>query len=635
MPIYKGSNKIGAIYKGSNKIDKDYKGSVLVYSSAYWLSYSFENLYYSLIPTTVSGKTVQNKLRIVNIEGNSVVENQLVQNGDFESLTGWEYSPAPTISNNIATVTVPSGRTISLYQEILKTSGHKYVVIASIKSSTAQNLKINWGSILETISLTTNWQKFVIFVSTIPGGNNNLNFTNTGLVADSTIDFKNIMVIDLTQMFPFDTPTTLSDVRVQALLNRGYIEYNAGSIESVNISEFSSEPYNLCDETFESGTIYQGSDISSSTAKRTPSANKIEVFGGQSYTIEGDYTGDYFIFEFDSNMNQIKRDENNNSLGGSATLLDNCKYVRLVVPSNATQICFHRTGTRTGYAPYTQPQTLTLHYQGSGAGTAHDTMAISGSNVVFTKNVSSATIKDILPSDNYWSKSSSIGWYSLPAKSIVKRPPNDSTAANILIVGYKTATSAYSSDMTCALRESDGRLWIANSAWSSWTGTQVSDVVKDLEMNYELATPQTITIPLDHCGVVDLGSLNDLTVLSAGTANERVYIPFNLAKMPINSSTVANIYCSKFMSASVDDVYGHFKDNIISIHNSNGGIYLYSNAYIGKTAQEISALLSGIYLYYETTDESDINTQIKIEAGGTITTDSNVLTDVDVEVKCK
>lgn len=74
--------------------------------------------------------------------------------------------------------------------------------------------------------------------------------------------------------------------------------------------------------------------------------------------------------------------------------------VIIICPAAPTQgltvtirdIAFHKTGTRTGYAPHAQPYTLPFKYQGSGVGTAHDTLEITDTEYVFTKNMADADL---------------------------------------------------------------------------------------------------------------------------------------------------------------------------------------------------------------------------------------------------
>ena len=77
MPLIIGTTNIGDIYKGTTKIDSVYKGTTLVYTSGTWEQWYQTFLYNALIPQTINSKNVLNQAKVVKVEGNGVVENQL------------------------------------------------------------------------------------------------------------------------------------------------------------------------------------------------------------------------------------------------------------------------------------------------------------------------------------------------------------------------------------------------------------------------------------------------------------------------------------------------------------------------------------------------------------------------------
>ena len=83
MPLKLGTTNIGAIYKGTTPISAIYKGTTLVFSSYSWQEYLYEYLYHNLVPTNINSKSVQDKAKLVEIQGNSCVVNQLLQNGNL------------------------------------------------------------------------------------------------------------------------------------------------------------------------------------------------------------------------------------------------------------------------------------------------------------------------------------------------------------------------------------------------------------------------------------------------------------------------------------------------------------------------------------------------------------------------
>lgn len=415
-------------------------------------------------------------------------------------------------------------------------------------------------------------------------------------------------IVDLTQKYPFDTPTSLTDKRIVAYLNEGYHSFNSGTIKDSILGEIGSEPYNLFDEQWEAGGINDTTGQNENDNGVVRSSNYIEVAGGFQYTLESDSSSqghNHKVFEYDENHNFIQK-QNTYYATGNFTLTNKTKYIRLAQWNGAySTTCFHRTGTRTGYALHTAPQKIQLPapIPMSGVGIAKNSLEITSSAYVFTRNVS--VLKTF----------ASMGFTYDSNDLVFKKQLTDMNSSNtqdFLNTYYKFVNITTISAMNNGEIGKAGQwLYIKDTSTTDPTALQGT-------IQCQLATPQVISIPKKHLGVVDLGTLTP-SILSSGTANERVYLPFSLAKKPADDNTIANIYCSKYMSAKNNDVYLHTQDNIIAIHSSNGGIYIYSSSFIGKTTSEIAQLLSGIYLFYETnTEVQDFTNKMNVEKGGTI-----------------
>lgn len=143
----------------------------------------------------------------------------------------------------------------------------------------------------------------------------------------------------------------------------GYSE----SIKSTIVSKIESWGYNLFDGELEIGAIDRatGQDIANANSLR--SKNYIPVVAGKTYTLETNLSASQFtegyILEYDKDKNYIGYQVFNRPVSGTVnqkTLSNDTRFVRLryygttnlggVIPANET--CFHRTGSRTGYAPY-------------------------------------------------------------------------------------------------------------------------------------------------------------------------------------------------------------------------------------------------------------------------------------------
>ena len=581
------------------------------------IPYSFSYLYYSLIPTSVNGRNVGNYLKITKVYGNSVVENQLA---DFTTDFGTKIVNGITIDTDLinktiryhgtATANASCGFITSSNNKDNLIVGHKYL----IKFNKIGNSDNSVWSIVG-LGGTNRTIQDGIYNGTSSSQYGQILIYN-GKQVDFTIKYE---IIDLTQMFPFDTPTTLDDVRIQALLNRGYIDYNSGEIKSVDISEFSSEPYNLFDDEWQLKTINPSTGQETDSDRGLSSVNHISVLPNTSYTLEdgniSGYSYKYFDY-YDKDKNFISSVNTSISENMTQTTPNNCFYIKIYylkpsgqsweIPTNS-QVCLHRTGTRTGYAPYTQPQTLPFIYQGNGAGTSHDTFEITSSEYVFTKNNAFADLHTL----SFGGVGNNVYYATLPT---AKADTGQGNMPKILCDKYEVisaisggAWQSETRDKVISLGYDTARVYVRDTSI-----TQASDIIGTLQ--YELATPQVIHIPKKHLGIVDLGSLN----WTYQSNNGRWYSNGiqSSVKVPINDAQTPNMYNKNYMTKSYNN-------------KQNGYIYLSTGGTLFVYTTDSVNMPTG-YLFYETESEvADIETQIQVEAGGTITSDSDVLPSID------
>ena len=410
MPIYKGNSQIIGIFKGTDEIVRRYKGSNLYYEAFTWEQYLYEFIYNSLVPTTINNKQVKNKARVNTIYANGVIENQLVDTITFYGGSNIA-SRSGSGTNELTVVSDGNGNliaTLKTIQQSLQNTTHKYLIKYYIETSVSgMTFKSYFISSYQNIlPNTTNVFSVIATGSTI----NDLylhNITISGNLQNGDTFKIKMNITDLTQMFGTGNEhTSLSDNRIQKILNSGYIPYNTGTYKGTDISEISSEQYNLFDGELESGTINltNGSDTSSANAKRVSLDKSIKTYGGRTYTLFSTTTLRYaYFYEYDENKTFIKsttladgRDWNSSNI----TLNINTRFVRFVVTNMATDICLHLTGTRTGYAPHKTFTPIALKYQGNGSLDSHDTLEITSTEYVFTKNTFKITLSGSETVDN-------------------------------------------------------------------------------------------------------------------------------------------------------------------------------------------------------------------------------------------
>ena len=220
--------------------------------------------------------------------GNSVVRNQLVQNGDFASSSGWTAESGVTlsVSSNVATiVSTTAGNGINRSISIL--SGRKYLISFTAKSSDSLTIKIGGSydtGTQKSQSLTSSFVTYSAVVTASGNGNSFYIFAT----ATGTFDIKQVQLIDLTQWFGSNDLIPADLISTPSLFLSKYaygmdLSFNTGTLVDGTLTKLKANPFNVWDEEWELGA-YNGSTgakVSSSTEIR--SKNKIRVISGQTY----------------------------------------------------------------------------------------------------------------------------------------------------------------------------------------------------------------------------------------------------------------------------------------------------------------------------------------------------------------
>ena len=167
--------------------------------------------------------------RIDKIKGNTLVWNQLVQNGNFADTSLWRTyaSTGFSVSNNVSSFTV-TGATGAIYQTNTPTyvSGHKYLVIADFYVSQQTNISVEVsGTRGQAVSVNANtWYRYSDIVT--PSAQGNFSLT----CGQASVQVKNVMCFDITQMgLDITDPSEFT-----SLFPLSYYAYNQGTLLSFN-----------------------------------------------------------------------------------------------------------------------------------------------------------------------------------------------------------------------------------------------------------------------------------------------------------------------------------------------------------------------------------------------------------------
>lgn len=182
----------------------------------------------------------RNRVEVQKVYGKSVVFNQLLH-GDFPSdyTTWWESYTWASVSDGVVSGTFPADSSSGAYFCRLKyaaapynLSGHKiYIHFDYIFNSSTKNAGMNGNGVItaQTFSATSSWTRKSFLLTA--ANNNRLTlslYSVGGAKAGDSYQVKNIVLIDLTQMFGSgNEPATASDF--EAMFPLDYYTYNAGS----------------------------------------------------------------------------------------------------------------------------------------------------------------------------------------------------------------------------------------------------------------------------------------------------------------------------------------------------------------------------------------------------------------------
>lgn len=100
---------------------------------------------------------------------------------------------------------------------------------------------------------------------------------------------------------------------------------------------------------------------------------------------------------------------------------------------------------------------------------------------------------------------------------------------------------------------------------------------------------------IKRIGAVDMGTLD--WKYEGAASYERLVATLEGIKITSSSSKKGNLVCSKYTTASVDDVYSHAADKTIAVHYTKEQVWVYDTAYTSASA--FKAAMSGVMLYYE------------------------------------
>lgn len=178
--------------------------------------------------------------QVYKIYGRSVAWNQIVQNGNFESTSGWTSTNASfSVADNVATI-LATAQYGGLTKGLRTVVGHKYLVVGSMKS-TSTGARISTGGLITTFACagSGDWETFAA-IGTSSQVEYQLRLQDFSTEDFLEIQYREIKVSDLNVDFPGDVPTSISDPRIQAIINGNNEGYDAGTIKNAIVEKIES-----------------------------------------------------------------------------------------------------------------------------------------------------------------------------------------------------------------------------------------------------------------------------------------------------------------------------------------------------------------------------------------------------------
>ena len=318
------------------------------------------------------------------IIGGTVAWNQLVQNGDFASTSGWSSARGTiSVSDNILSYTsseVGGGEVQNrIDRNFVSTANHKYLfsVTCNPAHATTLHLQIRISgtttAVKSTTSVSTGWGTVeVILAPTFAS-----NIISIGLAETSSngyqigdIDkYKNVQIFDLTQMFG----STIADyiysleqatagagvawLKSKGFLTKPYYAYNAGELKSVSgLVSHDMVGFNQWDEEWEVGSYSPSTGEKGTNTATIRCKNYIPALPTTAYYSSNSI---YNVFCYDEDYGYLGTATYSSVSGGYIwTTLANTRYITFRTDSSYGttynhDICINISSDRNGtYEPY-------------------------------------------------------------------------------------------------------------------------------------------------------------------------------------------------------------------------------------------------------------------------------------------
>ena len=265
--------------------------------------------------------------------GGTVAWNQQIKGGDFADDSHWK-SPSSSatfsVSNGVATITMAGnyGRLTTKGYNLTAVPGHKYLFTAQAKKNKSLNGNVftfNFGGVVSPSALrfpTNSVDEWKTYSAVCTPTTDTVPYFYIGDCGNNyeegyVIDMRNVMVIDLTQMFgstiadyiySLETATPGTGIAwFKKLFPKDYYAYDAGSLQSVQAASHEMTGFNQWDEEWEEGGYASTTGAKANYSNSIRCKNLIPVVPNNIYYVKNDASTWYTNF-YDANGVWIRYD---------------------------------------------------------------------------------------------------------------------------------------------------------------------------------------------------------------------------------------------------------------------------------------------------------------------------------------
>lgn len=615
-----------------------------------------------------------------SIKGNTVVFNQLVQNGNFADTSVWSVPSQVTfsVSSNIATVTTNTNGDYFISQTIPMVIGHKYLFSISCWSDNLTTnypqLLIFYGSASDTaskqLSTANTWESFNGTFTCVSNQYNFIRLRNR--VTGVTNKFKDLILIDLTQL----ASSSITDyASFSSLFPLPYYSYNTGELVSFRGTELKTTGKNALDyddAVGDSGVTLVKTDSTIKATYDGVSANRYRGFNF--YKASYPYANGVFLkakyrLSFDvSNIDTgwsfgVRAINGNGFISNKRAIIDTNGHYSVEVDLTDVNEDWYLSASRTGnkttafevtfsniqfelgetettFTPYTT-STLSLPnstYFPTGmksAGSVYDELteskAITRIGVVDLGTLTWAVA-------NGGADPSKKRMYSSGLENIAKGTTAGAIPPNLLCPKYNAITTnqSYGNTAVGMTFGVTGLIYVNDPDYESAVdGTAFKAAMNGVYLYYELATPTetdvslSLTYNIEPNGTEEVLPSSQYWAVDMGTLSWSYVSPRFLARLtndtkaPSSNGVKGNIYCEKYDVITANDTTTLPDVKGIAIDSSSPPFLIVRDADY-TDADTFKASVSGTYLYFEPTTKTPYTSPILADITYYNTTDSAV-----------